>query len=40
MAPEIHEGKAYLGEEVDLFSAAIVLFCMYSGHCPFGAATR
>jgi len=35
MAPEIHEGKAYRGREVDLFSAAIILFIMVTQHPPF-----
>lgn len=28
------------GKEVDLFSAAILLFNMYSGCSPFGTATK
>ena len=35
MAPEIHEGKGYRGREVDLFSAAIILFIMVTQHPPF-----
>lgn len=40
MAPEINEDKAYKGEEVDLFAAAIILFIMVGGTPPFNAAKR
>mmetsp|Transcript_86305 Transcript_86305/g.118994 ORF Transcript_86305/g.118994 Transcript_86305/m.118994 type:complete len:95 (+) Transcript_86305:417-701(+) len=35
MAPEIHNGEAYRGQEVDLFAAGILLFIMKAGHPPF-----
>jgi len=35
MAPEIHEGKPYIGSEVDLFASAIILFIMISATPPF-----
>lgn len=38
MAPEINEKKAYIGSAVDLFSAGIILFIMYTGHPPFHKA--
>src|SRR5438105_8604140 len=38
MAPEIHAGKPYKGDEVDLFAAAIILFIMVAGTPPFNAA--
>lgn len=38
MAPEIHAKKAYKGNEVDLFAAAIILFIMYAGTPPFNKA--
>lgn len=40
MAPEIHEGKPYKGEEVDLFASAIILFIMVSGGPPFEKAEK
>lgn len=40
MAPEINEKKAYLGSGVDLFSAGIILFVMYTGHPPFHKAVE
>ena len=39
MAPEQHLGRVYQGERVDVFSLAVVLFVMISGHPPFNAAT-
>lgn len=39
MAPEIHEGKKYSGEAVDLFATAIVLFIMVAGTPPFNKAS-
>lgn len=39
MAPEIHDGKPYRGREVDLFSAATILFIMVTQHPPFTYAT-
>lgn len=38
MAPEIIEGKYYSGEAADLFSAAVTLFNMMTGACPFDDA--
>lgn len=39
MAPEIHMGKAYSGQCVDLFAAGIILFIMVARHPPFNQAT-
>lgn len=39
MAPEIHMGKQYSGQTVDLFAAGIVLFIMVAQHPPFAMAT-
>ena len=38
MAPEIHRGRAYRGEVVDLFAASIILFIMVTGNPPFSKA--
>lgn len=38
MAPEIHLGKPYTGEGVDIFAAAIILFIMVSQRPPFASA--
>ena len=38
MAPEIHRGRAYRGEVVDLFASAIILFIMVTGNPPFSKA--
>lgn len=38
MAPEIHNKQPYLGYQVDLFAAAVILFVMVTGHPPFGKA--
>jgi len=38
MAPEIHEGKPYIGSEIDLFASAIILFMMVSALPPFTQA--
>ena len=40
MAPEMIEGKSYKGEDVDLFSAVIILFIMVSGSPPFNFADQ
>lgn len=40
VAPEIIEGKEYLGERVDVFSCGVVLFIMLTGRYPFYCATR
>ena len=37
-APEILEGKTYLGPPADIFSAGIVLFILLSGHPGFKTA--
>ena len=39
MAPELHLGKSYTGESVDLFAAAVILFTMVSQRPPFETAT-
>ena len=39
MAPEIHLGRKYKGEQVDVFALGVILFVMYSKHPPFNAAT-
>lgn len=38
MAPEIHLNQKYFGEKVDLFSSAVILFIMVTGHPPFMSA--
>jgi len=35
MAPEIMEGKKYLGQKADLFSAGVILFTLARGIFPF-----
>lgn len=40
MAPEIKEGKAYNGTEVDIFSAGVVLFILVRGIFPFKEARK
>jgi serine/threonine protein kinase len=39
VAPEIIQGKEYLGEKVDVFSCGVVLFIMLTGRYPFYCAT-
>lgn len=39
MAPEIHKGKKYSGQCVDLFAAGIILFIMIAQRPPFVQAT-
>ena len=39
VAPEIIEGKEYMGEKVDVFSCGVVLFIMLVGRYPFYCAT-
>ncbi len=34
-APEIHEGKLYSGEKVDIFSLGVTIFCTIAGNLPF-----
>lgn len=38
MAPEIHLKQPYMGQSVDLFAAAIILFIMVAQHPPFTTA--
>lgn len=38
MAPEIIARQPYQGQVVDLFALGVILFILYSGHPPFGAA--
>ena len=38
MAPEILAHKPYQGHVADIFSLAVILFAMYSGHPPFELA--
>lgn len=38
MAPEIHLGKPYEGEKVDLFACAIILFVILTQRPPFASA--
>ena len=40
MAPEVNARKPYLGQNADIFSLGVILFCMYSGHPPFESATE
>ena len=35
MAPEIHEGKPYSGEAVDIFAMGVILFIMMGQNPPF-----
>lgn len=39
MSPEIHLGREYHGEKVDVFALGVILFVMVSKHPPFNAAT-
>ena len=40
MAPQIHEGRAYRGSEVDLFAVGVIIFTLYAGHPPFDIAKQ
>jgi serine/threonine protein kinase len=40
MAPEIKEGKPYVGLKVDLFSAGVILFILIRGIFPFKEARK
>ena len=40
MAPEINVGKKYLGDQVDIYSAGVILFIMLFQNPPFGKACR
>jgi carbon catabolite-derepressing protein kinase len=41
MAPEQHSTTLqYIGEKVDIFCMGVLLFCMMTGHAPFGSAKR
>ena len=39
MAPEQHQKKDYLGTQVDIFAAGVILFISRAQHPPFGKAT-
>lgn len=39
MAPEFHLKEPYLGIQVDIFAAGVVLFILYTGRPPFSEAT-
>ena len=39
MSPEIHLGREYHGDKVDVFALGVILFVMVSKHPPFNAAT-
>jgi 5'-AMP-activated protein kinase catalytic alpha subunit len=34
-APEMIEGKSYLGSRVDVWSCGVILFAMVAGYLPF-----
>ena len=38
MAPEIHLGMNYSGQQVDMFAAGVILFFLVAGHQPFYTA--
>ena len=40
MAPEIKEGKTYVGTQVDLFSLGVILFIIVQGIFPFKEARK
>ena len=40
MAPEVHFGRPYEGQKVDMFAAAIILFQMVTKRLPFRTAER
>ena len=40
MAPEIKEGKTYVGTKVDLFSLSVILFIIVQGIFPFKEARK
>ena len=40
MAPEIKEGKTYIGTKVDVFSLAVILFIIVQGIFPFKEARK
>lgn len=37
-APEINEGKPYIGSQADLFSMGVIFFVAVMGHFPFKVA--
>ena len=39
MSPELHLGREYSGEKVDVFALGVILFVIFSKHPPFNAAT-
>jgi serine/threonine protein kinase len=40
MAPEIKEGRPYIGQKVDIFSAGVILFILIRGIFPFKEARK
>merc|ERR1739844_233235 len=40
MAPEIKEGKTYVGTKVDIFSLSVILFIIVQGIFPFKEARK
>jgi len=38
MAPEIHLGRNYNGQKVDIFAAGVLAYIMLSGRPPFGTS--
>ena len=40
MAPEIKEGKTYVGSKVDIFSMSVILFIIVQGIFPFKEARK
>ena len=40
MAPEIKEGKTYVGKQVDMFSIGVILFIIVQGIFPFKEARK
>lgn len=40
MAPEIKEGKQYVGSQVDIFSSGVILFILIQGIFPFKEARK
>lgn len=40
MAPEIKEGKQYVGSQIDVFSSGVILFILIKGIFPFKEARK
>lgn len=40
MAPEIKEGKQYVGSQIDIFSSGVILFILIRGIFPFKEARK